>query len=134
MMMLIVRHTGSPVDGIALFARDENGGLLSMELILVSSIALLGTIVGLSAFRDSITQELGDVAAGLTSVDHGYRYAETSTSGTVDNLRFDSFVSGSGYSDQTNFCEPEFLDPVGQSPMCIEITATQIINEAAILP
>lgn len=133
MMLMMMRHPG--VRGcIALFASDEDGGLLSMELILVSSIALLGTIVGLSAFRDSITQELGDVAAGLTSVNHGYQYAETSTSGTVDNLRFASYVSGSGYSDQTNFCEPEFLDPVGESPMCIEITATQIMNEAAILP
>lgn len=102
--------------------RDERGALLSIEMILVASVVALGTIVGLATFRDALVQELGDVAAGLAMLNHGYQFVAVSKTDTLDNIAIDLFVAGSTYSDLANFGEPVDPDPVGSPPMCITFT------------
>ena len=53
--------------------RDERGFTASAELILISTLAILGTIVGLTAYRDSIVQELGDAAMAVGQFNQSYR-------------------------------------------------------------
>lgn len=89
----------------------------------------LGAVVGLTAFRDSISQEFGDVSAGLASIDHGYDYNDIEMNGTIDNMRFAFFAMGASYVDESNFCEPGSLDPVNGSPMCMEISDALIVDE-----
>jgi Flp pilus assembly pilin Flp len=47
---------------------DENGFLISAELILVATIAVLGMVVGLSEIAFGINNELEDVGAAFGSV------------------------------------------------------------------
>ena len=51
---------------------DQRGAVLSIELVLIGSIVLLGLIVGLAAYRDSVVQELGDTGASIGSVNQSY--------------------------------------------------------------
>lgn len=46
-------------------AGDEAGFVITAELVLVLTIAVLAMVVGLTAVRDSITQEMNDYVAYL---------------------------------------------------------------------
>jgi hypothetical protein len=115
-------------------AAEETGAVLSMEMILTATILVLGSIVGLSAFRDAVVQEMGDIGAGLASLDHSYRYNSIEQSEVIENVFLESQILGSSYSDNLNFCEPAVRDPSGAAPMCIEITTDAIVDENDPLP
>jgi len=117
-----------PVSMISIL-KDERGALLTIELILVATIVGLGSIAGLAAFRDSVSQEFGDVSAGLASIDHGYTFNDLEKNESIDNVQFAFFHSGSNYVDESNFCEPATLDPTNDSPMCMEFSAASIHDE-----
>jgi len=51
---------------------DERGFVSSTELILISTIAVIGLIVGLAVYRDSIVQELGDAGAAVGQLNQSY--------------------------------------------------------------
>lgn len=63
-------------------AKDENGFVVSSELVLVLTIAVIGMIVGLDSVQNAVVQELADVAAAFGSLEQSYTYS--------------GFVSGSG--------------------------------------
>ncbi len=63
-------------------AKDENGFVVSSELVLVLTIAVIGMIVGLDSVQNAVVQELADVAAAFGSLEQSYSYS--------------GFVSGSG--------------------------------------
>ncbi len=44
---------------------DENGFVVSAELILVATIVVLGLVVALSEVRQAVSEELEDVAAAI---------------------------------------------------------------------
>jgi len=52
--------------------RDDRGFVVSAELILVATIAVIGCLVGLAAFRDAITLEFGDTAGAVGSLNQSY--------------------------------------------------------------
>jgi len=51
--------------------RDESGGILSSEYLVLGALLTLGLIVGMSAVRDSLVTELEDYAAALLGIDNG---------------------------------------------------------------
>jgi hypothetical protein len=51
---------------------DETGFIVSAELILVATIAVLGVVVGLSEIAYGINNELEDVASAFGSVNQSY--------------------------------------------------------------
>ena len=57
------------------FVRDEAGFVISAELILVATIAVLSMVVGLSELSKAINQELEDVAAAFGAVSQSYKYS-----------------------------------------------------------
>ena len=79
---------------------DENGFVVSAELILVATIAVLGLVVGLVEVRQAISEELEDVASAFGSVNQGYNYVGLQTSKAQSN--------GSGFSDQSDLCDSPF--------------------------
>ena len=52
-------------------SRDESGGILSSEYLVLGALLTLGLIVGMSAVRDSLVSELEDYAAALLGMDAG---------------------------------------------------------------
>lgn len=54
------------------FWEDERGEAAALSTLLIGSIVVIGSIVGLVTFRDQVVQELGDLAVALESLDQSY--------------------------------------------------------------
>lgn len=53
----------------------ERGEVYSASVILLTTVIAIGGVVGLTAYRDQLVQELGDLAAALTHLDQSYSTA-----------------------------------------------------------
>lgn len=84
-------------------ADDENGFIISAELVLVMTIAVLAMVVGLTAVRDSITHELNDVAHAFGAVNQSYNYNGLKKGRQWGCIH--AFVAGSGFNDTTDDCD-----------------------------
>jgi hypothetical protein len=84
---------------------DESGFIVSTDLILISSILVIGLLVGLVSLRDQIVQELGDVSVAVGNLNQSYSFAGQ----TVTFGGFTFTVAGSNFADASDFCET----PVG---------------------
>ena len=82
---------------------DENGFVISAELVLVMTIAVLGMVVGLTAVRDSITQELNDISHAFGAVNQSYN-----VNGLKKELWYGgvhAYVAGFGFNDASDDCD-----------------------------
>jgi hypothetical protein len=52
--------------------RDERGAINSADIVLVTTILILGSIVGLVCLRNQIVQELGDIATAVGALNQSY--------------------------------------------------------------
>ncbi len=71
---------------------DEAGFIVSAELVLVSTICVLGMIVGLSEVAFNVNQELEDVGSAIGSVNQSFHY--NGTQGRKGS------IAGSMYNDE----------------------------------
>ena len=107
--------------------QDETGFVATADLILVTTIVVLGMIVGLVTLRDQVLQELGDVATAVGQLNQSYSVASFTTSGFS--------VAGSLFADQSDFCElgtdegSNNNDVAGEPPGCIEFVAAAAGSE-----
>ncbi len=82
---------------------DENGFIISAELVLVMTIAVLAMVVGLAAVRDSITSELNDISNAFGAVNQSYNL-----NGLKKGLCYDgvhAYVAGFGFNDKSDDCD-----------------------------
>ena len=79
--------------------RDEAGFIVSAELVLVATIAVLSLIVGLAEVASGINQELEDVGSAFQSLNQSYH--TQSTSGHK------GCFTGSCFRDHQDFCAGE---------------------------
>ncbi|QDU36404.1 hypothetical protein Mal4_06900 [Maioricimonas rarisocia] len=78
---------------------DEAGFIVSAELVLVSTIAVLGLVVGLSELAININNELEDVGSAFSSVQQSYEYGGT--------WGCKAGFGGSGFEDHPDLCSDE---------------------------
>lgn len=79
------------------FVRDEAGFIVSAELILIATIAVLGLVVGLTEVSTSVNTELDDVASAIGSMNQSY---------TFNGLRgCKAATAGSCYGDKVDQCD-----------------------------
>ncbi len=76
---------------------DDAGFVVSTELVLISTITVIGLIVGLTTVRDVVVIELADVADAISEIDQSYSYGQIrghcgSTAGVT-------------FHDRADFCE-----------------------------
>lgn len=76
---------------------DENGFVVSAELVLVGTILVLGMIVGMTELSYNVNQELEDLGSGIGAINQTYYY--TLASGTKGE------VVGSTYLDFQDECD-----------------------------
>ena len=82
---------------------DEAGVILSAELVLVSTILVLGLIVGLVELQCSIVAELSDLSSAFGNFSQSY---ETSGFGsTKGGGAFKSRTYGAAYTDRADTCD-----------------------------
>jgi len=80
---------------------DENGFVVSAELVLITTIAVLGLVVGLTEISYSINNELEDVASAFGSLNQSY-----SASGLRSSHK--SSKAGSRFSDEGDVCDNQY--------------------------
>ncbi|WP_437202411.1 branched-chain amino acid aminotransferase [Planctomicrobium sp. SH664] len=79
---------------------DEAGFIVSAELVLVSTIAVLGMVVGLSEVSHNVNNELEDVGSAFASLKQDYKVHCSSG--------HKGWMAGSSYHDCPEFCDGQF--------------------------
>ncbi|MCA9080704.1 MAG: hypothetical protein KDA58_09105 [Planctomycetaceae bacterium] len=88
---------------------DESGFVVSAELILISTVCVLGLVAGLSCLRDAMVGELRDVSQAFSSVRQSYSY--NGMHGCRTRCGTSSWVAGSSFRDID--CEDEARSEIG---------------------
>jgi hypothetical protein len=102
---------------------DEAGFVVSAELILVATVAVIGLLVGLAAVRDGVISELSDVAGAIQDVNQSY-----SIDGVVGH---NANTAGFNFIDTTDECDSD-NDASGAADNCITFDGV-VANEDAAL-
>ena len=76
----------------------ETDGVLSFEWALLLTVMVIGVVAGLSAARDAIIDEFGDVAQAMLAVDHSMTITFPLQT-IVHNPDDPSSASDSGFTD-----------------------------------
>lgn len=76
---------------------DEAGFVVSAELILIATIAVLAMVVGLAEVSNAVNQELEDVASAFGSVNQSFRYQGLTGHGGA--------AGGTSFHDEIDFCD-----------------------------
>jgi hypothetical protein len=82
---------------------DEAGVILSAELVLISTILVLGMIVGLVELQCSIVAELSDLSSAFGNLSQSYSISGFASS--KGNNQFKARTFGSRYTDQKDTCD-----------------------------
>jgi len=77
------------------FLRDESGLVITAELIMILTIAVISLTAGWGAVASMLAEELEDVANSVGSLDQSYNYRGLSAPGHAS-------CSGSGFNDSAN--------------------------------
>lgn len=80
---------------------DENGFVVSAELVLITTIAVLGLVVGLSEVSHAVNNELEDVASAFGSLNQSYK-----ASGLKSCRK--GYKAGSRFSDEADLCDSQY--------------------------
>lgn len=102
---------------------DDAGFITSTDLILVSTIVVIGMIVGLTTLRDQVVQELGDLAVAIGHLDQSYSFGAATivVNGATITVAGSNFVDTSDACELgTGECNPD-NDPENAEPACIEL-------------
>lgn len=89
---------------------DDAGFIVSIELILIATIAVIGLIVGMTAVRDAVVSELSDVAGAVQDLNQCYSF-----NGVTGHS---SSTCGSDFIDALDFCD-DADDTSGEADNCI---------------
>lgn len=84
--------------------KDESGFVISAELVLVLTIAVLAMIVGLSEVAVAVNTELNDISNALGALNQSYAYTGFAAAGGPSE-KGKSFYYGSTFSDATDDCD-----------------------------
>ncbi|TWT47968.1 hypothetical protein KOR42_40520 [Thalassoglobus neptunius] len=87
---------------------DESGFVVSSELVLVGTIAVTGTLVGLVEVRNSAVNELNDLGDSIESINQSYCY------GGLAGCR--SATAGSQFIDRVDEVEERDLNVIYEQP------------------
>ncbi len=85
------------------FLNEETGFVVSAELVLVLTIAVLAMVVGLSAVRDSLSHELVDLGNSFGAVNQTYNV--NGLSKPKFHGKAHSAIAGFGFSDNADDCD-----------------------------
>ncbi|MBI3866527.1 MAG: hypothetical protein HY290_31990 [Planctomycetia bacterium] len=86
------------------FWNDENGFIVSAELVLVATMAVIGLIAGLVEVQFSVVGELNDVGEAIGSLNQSYFFTGfTSRKSQGNGIK--AFTVGSAFKDHLDECD-----------------------------
>lgn len=86
------------------FWQNECGFVISAELVLVLTVAVLAMIVGLSEVAVSVNTELNDVSNAIGTLNQSYAYTGF-TASTFCEGKSKSHYAGSAFHDAVDDCD-----------------------------
>lgn len=86
----------------------ENDGVLSFEWTLLLTLLTIGIVSGLSAARDAIIDELGDVAEAAQGIDQSYSLAAISID--FDGDMIPDFTTNASVFEEVDGVDNAFTD------------------------
>ncbi len=93
--------------------QDEVAFVISAELVLIATVAVIGIIVGMVAIRDAVVSELSDVAGAIQDLNQTYSFNRvTGHSG---------YTYGSSWTDRRDWCDAA-EDVTNLADNCITFT------------
>jgi hypothetical protein len=92
---------------------DQDGAIVSSEIVLVMSILVIGILAGLVSVRDAVVTELADVAQAIANLDQSFSFSGVSGHHV--------FTGGGFFSDTADFCDGLSPDETGPNSKCIVI-------------
>jgi hypothetical protein len=92
--------------------RDDDGFVVSSELVMYGTMGVIGVGAGYTAVRDTMNTELNDVAKALGSMDQSYYI-----SGVSGHC---SFTAGSAFFDRADRCDVPPLQQYVQRSTCAD--------------
>lgn len=90
--------------------KDEAGFVVSTELVLLATVAVIGLLTGIVAVRDGVVSELSDVAGAVQEVNQSYSY-----DGVIGH---NAATAGTQFDDDLDECDSND-DPTGVADNCI---------------
>lgn len=91
------------VRNLSALMNDDNGFVISAELVLVLTIAVLAMVVGLAAVRDSVTNEMNDLAHAFGAVSQSYTVAGLAKQ--RGHYSVHASIDGFGFNDHADECD-----------------------------
>ena len=83
---------------------DESGVIISAELVLVLSIAVLSMIVGLAEVASAVNTELNDVANAIGALNQSF---SVTGFGSTTLTKVKAYTFGSGWTDTIDDCDTD---------------------------
>ena len=100
--------------------RDERGSINSTDIVLITTILILGSIVGLVVLRNQVVQEFGDIATAVGALNQSYSYiGDTQTLLVGSTTIIVGTIEGSSYEDLPDVGDG--MDVDGGSPGGISV-------------
>ena len=97
---------------------DERGMHSPEAMIIMTTVVVVGCMVGMVTLRDHISQQFGDVAVALDSLDQSFKFRFVhDNNGDGDFNDEDEFEFEGSFSDDS----PTLADLAGQAPACLNI-------------
>lgn len=94
---------------------EQDGAIISAEIMLAATILVIGVIVGLKSVRDSVVTELADVAQAFANLNQSYSY-----SGVEGHA---GSSGGGSFQDRQDFCDCHNGDKFAQRSKCVDVCA-----------
>ena len=104
---------------------DNAGFVVSIELILIATIAVIGLIAGMTSVRDGVVSELSDVAGSVQDLNQSYSY-----NGVTGHA---ASTAGSDFTDNLDFCDSTD-DPANAADNCISFDGPPVQEGSAVQP
>lgn len=110
---------------------EEDGVVLSSEMMLYGSLGVVGAGAGYTALRDSVNAELSDLAKALGSIDQSFWYAPV--------VGHSAWTAGSAFYDRADVCDgPQRVAvPQARPLVCADVFGPQSgapIQDKYVLP
>ncbi|WP_246864706.1 hypothetical protein [Spongiibacter thalassae] len=77
----------------SIMQRKQGGFIMTTELVLLTSVMVVGMVVGLVSMRDSVNAEMEDVAEAIGALDQSYSFDG------IQNVQETAFIDGSTFTD-----------------------------------
>ena len=94
---------------------DEAGLVVSAELVFITTIAVIGMVVGLSTARDGVSGELADLNEAINELNQSYIINQV--------VGHSASVQGTQFTDGFDFCDITADDTGSASNACITYSA-----------